>query len=139
MILAIPNPVPMGYPEKLMNALEMRGMSQAQLAQKSGLSPSTISQMLAGNRRPYLDQAAKIARALGVTLDSLVSEDPGPPIESLSRGERALLAVFRELGSDLGRFAEWGIEVSRPKMEWSRPRPQGQLEKPDSDHERPNK
>jgi transcriptional regulator with XRE-family HTH domain len=57
--------------------LDERGMSQAELAEASGLTAGAISNLLAGTRqikRLQLDTVTKIATALGVTIDDLISE-----------------------------------------------------------------
>ncbi|HEY2794687.1 MAG TPA: helix-turn-helix transcriptional regulator [Micromonosporaceae bacterium] len=50
-----------------------RGWSLDDLAERCYLSPSTLSRIETGHRRIALDQLAPIARALGTTLDELVS------------------------------------------------------------------
>jgi transcriptional regulator with XRE-family HTH domain len=49
-----------------------RGWSLDELAERSYLSPSTLSRIETGHRRIALDQLTPIARALGTTLDQLV-------------------------------------------------------------------
>jgi transcriptional regulator with XRE-family HTH domain len=48
------------------------GWSLDELAERSYLSPSTLSRIETGHRRIALDQLTPIARALGTTLDQLV-------------------------------------------------------------------
>jgi transcriptional regulator with XRE-family HTH domain len=50
-----------------------RGWSLDDLAARCYLSPSTLSRIETGHRRIALDQLAPIARALGTTLDELVT------------------------------------------------------------------
>jgi transcriptional regulator with XRE-family HTH domain len=47
-------------------------MSQADLAQKTGLEPSAISHFETGRRRPSLGNLKRLAEALGVSIDTLV-------------------------------------------------------------------
>ncbi len=54
-----------------------RGLSQAELARRSGLNASTICQAEAGRFRLYPSQLGKLAQALGVPADqaeTLLSE-----------------------------------------------------------------
>ncbi|MDO5752385.1 helix-turn-helix transcriptional regulator [Arthrobacter sp.] len=52
-----------------------RGWSLDSLAQRCGLSPSTLSRIETGRRRIALDQVVPICRAFGATLDELVEAD----------------------------------------------------------------
>lgn len=68
-----------------------RGWSLDNLADRCGMSPSTLSRIETGNRRIALDQLVPLARALDTTLDQLVeSADDGDvvirPIPDSSRG-----------------------------------------------------
>ena len=57
---------------RLRNARIRAEMSQTDLAEKAGLSPSWISHFEAGRRLPSLEVFRKICIALGVTADSLL-------------------------------------------------------------------
>lgn len=50
------------------------GISQEKLAERSGLHPTYISMVERGVRNPTLDAASRIAKALKVTLHSLIEE-----------------------------------------------------------------
>lgn len=50
----------------LTSAREQKGWSQAELARRSGLHPSTISLLESGRLVPYPGQLTKLALALGV-------------------------------------------------------------------------
>lgn len=54
--------------QELMNE---RGLSQAELGRRSGMSRSVINNLLRGVRNPSLLTAVTISRALGVSLDEL--------------------------------------------------------------------
>lgn len=56
---------------RLYKLMVRRGMTQAQLAAKSGLRQPDISRYITGERMPNLYTLRKIARALGCSLDDL--------------------------------------------------------------------
>ena len=53
-----------------------RGLQQRQLAEKSGLTPSMVSQIESGRLTPSLHTLGKLARALGVAIASLFETQP---------------------------------------------------------------
>ncbi|MGO1563000.1 MAG: helix-turn-helix domain-containing protein [Actinomycetaceae bacterium] len=57
--------------------LRQRGdVTLAELAERTGISASTLSRLEAGLRRPTLEQLLPLARVHGVTLDELVDAPP---------------------------------------------------------------
>jgi transcriptional regulator with XRE-family HTH domain len=56
---------------------ERRGLTQAELSQRSGTNPTTISRIEGGKRGAHPSTARKLAEALGVEIDDLKS--PGYP------------------------------------------------------------
>ncbi len=70
-----------------MNALEL---SQAALAQRLGVTPSFVSQMLSGHRNPGLESLEDFATALEVDASALLAESR--PQKRISKsGAKALL------------------------------------------------
>ena len=51
---------------------EHRGLTQAVLAERAGLSRLYVSQLERGARRPSLDAVERLARALGLRVDDLL-------------------------------------------------------------------
>ena len=91
----------MEFPEKLEKTIARSGKSQSALARETGVAQSAISAMTRGERRPFMDQAFRIARALGVPLDYLADDTiDEPPIAELSGEERLLLRICRRIGID---------------------------------------
>lgn len=78
------------FSERLKAARERRGLSQSELASRSGLQPSAISHFETGNRSPSFENLKKLSDALNVTTDYLLgrSEQPdssGPTASKLFR------------------------------------------------------
>lgn len=67
-----------------------KGITQAELAQKTNISLSNISKYESGNRTPKTEYLLKIAEALDVNIDSLLN--------IRAKGERAFDDLLEELG-----------------------------------------
>jgi len=57
--------------ESLRMAMARKNINQAELARRAGVSRSTISLIVRGRRVPSLGLAKKIARELGITVETL--------------------------------------------------------------------
>jgi transcriptional regulator with XRE-family HTH domain len=55
----------------LAKARRERGLSQSELAQLTGLLPSAVAHFEAGRRMPTVHNLARLADALGISLDAL--------------------------------------------------------------------
>jgi transcriptional regulator with XRE-family HTH domain len=92
----------MGYADKLQKLCALRGLDQATLASKVGLSKSSISRILSGTQEPKLRLAYELARALGVTLDYLVDDSPelgtNQHMMMITEEELMILKIVRRLG-----------------------------------------
>jgi transcriptional regulator with XRE-family HTH domain len=62
------------FEEKLRRQMLLRGFNQQKLARLSGVSDSEVSRILNGKSQPGLENALKLARALGVSLDYLADD-----------------------------------------------------------------
>lgn len=62
----------MEFGENLKNLREMKGLSQAELADDLGVTRALIAQYETGAKAPNVNLAAKIAKALGVTIDAMM-------------------------------------------------------------------
>jgi transcriptional regulator with XRE-family HTH domain len=60
------------FAARLRELREKAGLTQAQLAQRAGLHLSAVTRFEHGRREPSLASAAKLAAALGVTVDELI-------------------------------------------------------------------
>ena len=103
------NPSPSDiFKERLRAAREMRSLSQADLAAKTGLPPSSIAHFEGGKRKPSFDNLRKLSEALEVTTDYLLgrADDPAAagvadPLfrhaAKLTANDRAIAAEFLEM------------------------------------------
>ena len=60
-------------PERISYLRKINSMSQSQLANKIGVSPSTIGMYEQGRREPSLEALVSISRIFGVSLDYLAT------------------------------------------------------------------
>ena len=65
--------------ERIRAERERRGVSLRSLARTVGLSPSLISQIETGKCRPSVSTLYAITTALGVSVEDVFEEQPGPP------------------------------------------------------------
>jgi transcriptional regulator with XRE-family HTH domain len=72
----------MGIGMRLQQLRKAAGLSQTELAQLSETSIDSLRNWEQDRSTPKLDAAARLAKALGVTLDALVSESPESRRES---------------------------------------------------------
>jgi transcriptional regulator with XRE-family HTH domain len=93
------------------------------MSRRTGISQSSLSEAIAGKRKLKLDQALKVARALGVSLDYLADDAQDEPPRPLSRDEEAVLDLFHALG--LSRAEALRRLASQPTGEQSAAAPAG--------------
>ena len=68
----------MALGENIRQILHDKWMSQAELARATGVDRTTISKLISGSRaNPSVELVKKIADALGVTVDELISAKNG--------------------------------------------------------------
>lgn len=77
------NPLHLIFGVKLRQARLERGMSLTTLAERSGLSPSYITEIEKGRKYPKADKIMRLADALGYDYDELVSRKLDPPLSFL--------------------------------------------------------
>jgi transcriptional regulator with XRE-family HTH domain len=92
----------MRFAEKLYKQMLLKGLNQQKLARLSQVSDSEVSRILGGKSQPGLENAFKLARAVGVSLDYLaddaLDEDPIQRPDPLPPDEREIVEISRELG-----------------------------------------
>lgn len=110
--------------EKLRLLMARHNLNGQRLARISGVSDSEISRILQGKSRPGLDNASRLAKAVGVSLDYLADDameaEPAPPEEALTADQRRILSLCEKLGSpealailENARFLGYEIAMSR--------------------------
>jgi transcriptional regulator with XRE-family HTH domain len=81
----------MTFAEKLRELRDARGLSEARLADASGLPLATLHNYGLGRRKPSLAAAVKLARALGVDCtafadcEDVTGEEPAAPTHKSSK------------------------------------------------------
>lgn len=65
----------MKWNEKAKDLMKKKGINQKELASLSGITESSISRYLAGDKNPRMDIIVNVARALEVSTDYFLDED----------------------------------------------------------------
>jgi len=98
------------FAKRVKRTRERQGLNQAQLAEKSGLTPAAISQIEAGDRIPAFRTIIELAKALETTPDDLMGVEGAGLDPSL----KELSGLFKDLKEmkpkDLEKvkdFARW--------------------------------
>ena len=68
------------FAETVRNLMDMRGLTQKQLAEAAGVTEATISRYAGGKTQPEISIVARLAKVLGVSVDYLcgVTDLPAP-------------------------------------------------------------
>jgi transcriptional regulator with XRE-family HTH domain len=115
---------------KLKNLMNTKGLNGQRLARLSQVSDSEISRILQGKSRPGLDNALRLAQALGVSLDYLADDKldavPPEPADTLSPEERKILGISQKIGCPevvtvLENLRFLGYEVAMGRLVGARP------------------
>ncbi|MFX0199033.1 MAG: helix-turn-helix domain-containing protein [Candidatus Hodarchaeota archaeon] len=72
---------------RIVETREQRGMNQAKLAEKTGITPAAISQIEKGLRVPTIPVLRRIANILGVTIDYLTGKTNEPELQDMLQYE----------------------------------------------------
>lgn len=106
--------------ERIVQALSIRGMNQADLRRLTKIPKSSMSQYISGDYEPKQDRIYSIAKALNVSEAWLIGYDvpmerekklPNDEKEGLTEGERALLDLFSRIPKDKQNLAIQMIRV----------------------------
>lgn len=88
--------------DKLLTEMARQSLNGQRLAQRSKVSDSEISRILSGQSTPGLENAFRLARSVGVSLDYLADDaleiDPLKASDPLSADERRVLDLAQQIG-----------------------------------------
>ena len=87
----------MTFGERLKELRLAAGMTQDELAEKTGIKKQSISRYENSEREPNIRTAKRIADALGVTLESMSTEKPGVDPETMAEKITAASPRHQEL------------------------------------------
>jgi transcriptional regulator with XRE-family HTH domain len=110
--------------DKLQMLMARHALNGQKLARLSRVSDSEVSRILQGKSRPGLDNAFRLARAVGVSLDFLADDsldaEPAKPGDNLSGDEKRILAIAHKMGAgeiltllETIRFLGYDVAMSR--------------------------
>lgn len=93
---------------------EARGLTQQELSDRSGVPRPTLAHLESGQGNPTLSVLIKVAAALGIGIEALVSASK-PKVRVISQGdlpsEQRTGVELRMLGADLGvGFERWELD-----------------------------
>ncbi|WP_104531125.1 helix-turn-helix domain-containing protein [Streptomyces specialis] len=87
---------------RLRAARERRGSTLTGVSRATGLSPSTLSRIETGRRKPTLEAVVRLAKEYGVSLDELAgtapAAEPRTPARRRSGDDKAVLPLTRYVG-----------------------------------------
>jgi transcriptional regulator with XRE-family HTH domain len=91
--------------EEVRRRREELGLTGAQLAAKSGMAPSAVSQIETGKRNPSSTSVIKLAQALGIDAGALFPKEPQPSLyesemEATLRAARENMTLLRAYFDD---------------------------------------
>lgn len=102
----------MGFSQNLKNEFAYAGISAKELSKKSGVNPHALNNYLSKNQIPSVETGVKIARALGVTAEYLVSgkdrEKDGPELRAIHRHAKTLTASQRKIALEIIKLVTQG-------------------------------
>lgn len=116
--------------DKLLTEMTRQGLNGQRLAQRSRVSDSEISRILSGQSTPGLENAFRLARAVGVSLDFLADDaletDPLRASDPLSPDERRVLDLSQRIGLSraillLENISFIGYELSMQRLLGAKP------------------
>jgi transcriptional regulator with XRE-family HTH domain len=85
--------------QRIGQLLASKGMTQTQLAEKSGITQAAISQIVNEERFPTTPVLMKIAKVLTVSIDYLVGQTNTPDVASALGNDETLMKFFRNFQS----------------------------------------
>lgn len=87
--------------ENLKKILDLRKLTQTELARMSGVKQVTISRIIAGRHEPGITQIEKIAKALHISVDELLDSKKMEEPQKNTLQEDPLTVKFKRLLDEL--------------------------------------
>lgn len=91
--------------ERILVAARVKGVTQAELAEKLGLTQTAVSSWKKEGRNPPSKHIPEIARVLGVSVEYLMTGDENPPLELPRRHETVAERIERRELAEAERLA----------------------------------
>jgi transcriptional regulator with XRE-family HTH domain len=103
--------------QRITLAREEKGLNQAQLAEKSGVTPAAISQIEKGSRTPTIPVLQRIASVLNVSIDYLLGKADESELDVLLHDQnvRTFYRGFQELDPEDKETIEKMVEFFKSK------------------------
>ena len=108
------------FADRLRQAFEAKGITQAELAEAIGTSQPAVSGFLRGQRAPSAETTRELARALGVATDWLLRgrKKDGVPVGALTNAASEVAWHFREAyGDGSQQYGNDRVEVLQASLE----------------------
>ncbi|MDR3200445.1 MAG: helix-turn-helix domain-containing protein, partial [Spirochaetales bacterium] len=104
----------MGFRENLKAELSFSGMLVKELAKLSGIKQNTINNYLNVKKRiPSAENAVKIAKVLGISVERLVTGHEKENVPALSQEARTAARIVSELGENNQKIAVTLVKALR--------------------------
>lgn len=110
-----PAPVPDGFTDRMREAREALGWSQAKLARNAGIDKRSAGRYEAGLVAPSIQVAAKLAIALGKSLDHMAGLPAGIGPSASDPATSSLIAKLQQLPPDRRNLVKALINVLAEK------------------------
>ncbi len=105
--------------EKFREVLDWSGIQQKELARRTGISKSTISGYLCGQRKMTVEAASKIADALGISVWVLLNGEPLTVTSmDLTEEEQQIVGGYRMLIDSERELIKKTIEVLNDRRKY---------------------
>ncbi|WP_157603264.1 helix-turn-helix domain-containing protein [Spirosoma telluris] len=104
--------------EKIRLLLKAKSLKQKDLAERLGIKPSSVNQWIKGTARPDNSRLAQIAKELGVTVDSLLSNE-NAQYEITTIGEEPTSNLVSSKLSDYERL-QYELRIKELELEMER-------------------
>lgn len=101
------------FAERMRNIRKLRGHTQESLAELLNVGKMTISRWERGEAEPEMDNIVRLAKALNVSTDYLLSLDDEPQKDKQQPLEKRVLEMLR-MGDKMGAVREIVNDASSP-------------------------